>query len=191
MGIKEGITSKQVIKVFLICLVVGFFLFVFALFQTCKTKSTSVSKKEPFQELIGKELVLKRPVRLFLQKYPVREDYPYGMSDSNMYSWQSFTAMLKAEEPEIELGDSIAENAKLVFDKATLYTPGVSGFSRSKLFGTLSSSDGKSYKVEFPWGDLDSNLPWKGSQKAYRFELAPWQTVKDTNHYYLPTAQWW
>lgn len=191
MGIKEGITTKQVVKIFLICVVVGFFLFVFALFQTCKTKSTNISKKEPFKDLIGKELVLKRPVRLFMEKYPTREDYPYVLSDTNMHSWSTYTSMLQADVLEIKLSDTISENSKIIFDKAIQYTPGVSGFSRSKLFGTLSSTEGKTYQVEVSWGKLNSNLDWKGSQKAYKFELAPWQSEIDTASYYLPDAQWW
>jgi hypothetical protein len=191
MAPKKELSAKRVVKIVLICIVVGFFLFVFFLFQTCKTKSTNIGNKDPFKDLIGKELVLKRPVRLFMEKYPTRKEFPYVMADTNLYSWQNYTAALQATEPEIKLSDSIQENSKVVFEKATQYTPGVSGFSRSKLFGTLTSTEGKTYKVEMQWGELNSSLPWKGSDKAYRFELAPWQTERDTASYYLPTAQWW
>jgi len=191
MGIKEGITAKKVLKIIIICVVVGFFLFVFALFQTCKTKSTSISKRDPFKEVIGKELIIKRPVRLFMPKDPDKTDYPYAISDTNQVSWESYMSGLQANEPEIKLSDSIKENAKVVFDKAVIYTNGVSGFSRPKLFGTLTSTEGNTYKVEFCWGKYESGYPWKGSHQPYKFSIAPWQEVQDTAHYYLPSAQWW
>lgn len=191
MGIKEGITAKKVIKIFIICLIVGFILFVFAIIQTVKTKSTNISKKAPYKEVLGKELVTKRPIRLFMEQTPTKKEYPYAMSDTNQTFWKSYTAMLQADEPVIKLSDSVEANAKVIFDKAVMYTNGVSGSSNPRLFGTLTSADGKTYKVEFLWGTYDYNYPWKVSQRGYLFELAPWQTVKDTTHYYLPNAEWW
>lgn len=191
MGIKEGITGKKVIKIFIICIVVGFLLFVLAIIQTVKTKSTSISKKAPYKELIGKELITKRPIRLFMEKNPVKKDYPYALSDTNQSYWNSYMASLGADNPEIKLSDSVDANSILVFDKAVMYTNGVSGSSDPRLFGTLSSPEGKTYKVEFRWGKYDYNYPWKVSQRGYLFELAPWQTALDTSHYYLPNAEWW
>src|SRR5690606_25401064 len=132
MGIKEGITAKKVIKIFIICLIVGFILFVFAIIQTVKTKSNNISKKAPYKEALGKELVTKRPIRLFMEQTPTKKEYPYAMSDTNQTFWKSYTAMLQADEPVIKLSDSVEANAKVVFDKAVMYTNGVSGSSRSE-----------------------------------------------------------
>lgn len=164
--------------------------FVFILYATIKTKSTSLNKYEPFKEWIGQTVTLNKVTILFKDKIPMNDnsDYPYMLLDSLHPQWRYI-------EEQKEIGDieeiiSFPAGTQLRFDKAIQYTNGVSGSSYPTIFGTI-IYNGQNYKIGYQWGTMDIGKSFDKIEKCWQFHQAPWQTSADLNFYALPTAMFW
>ena len=171
-------------------IVAGAGFFIFILYATVKTKSTSIEAYAPFNEFVGKTLTLQRETVLFREKMPTYDNsaYPDILLDNKHPRWQ-YIAQLE------NLGDikkivKFPAGTKFTAEKAVQYTNGVSGFSYPTIFGTV-FYDGTKYKIAYQWGDIDISRSLDKIDKCWRFHQAPWQDKQDTAFYTLPKARFW
>jgi len=97
---KKELTGKRVLKIALLVVIGAIFLFCFMLYATVKTKSTSLSKITPFQEIINKPLTLVRDVELFVEEFPSNDDFPNLITDRYQRNYQNLHERLTIEEPD-------------------------------------------------------------------------------------------
>lgn len=187
---KKELTGKRVLKIALLVVIGAIFLFCFMLYATVKTKSTSLSKITPFQEIINKPLTLVRDVELFVEEFPSNDDFPNLITDRYQRNYQNLHERLTIEEPDAKFIVKIPAGQQVVFSKATMYTNGVSGSSKPCLFGTINYG-GNEYKVEYQWGDQSIGRRFDKIPESWSFPLAPWQSTIDLKFYKLPIAEWW
>ncbi|MBX3253591.1 MAG: hypothetical protein KF862_05570 [Chitinophagaceae bacterium] len=164
--------------------------FIFILYATIKTKSTSLRKYEPFKEWVGKSVVLNKEAVLFKEKIPgnTNGEYPYMLMDSLHPRWQYMDEEKSAGN--IEEIVAFPAGTALKLEKAIQYTNGVSGSSSPWIFGTV-SSNGNTYKTGYQWGTRDLEKNFYQIEKCWKFHQAPWQDKTDTTFYALPTAEFW
>lgn len=162
--------------------------FAFLLYQTIKTKSTSLNNYEPFKQLVGKTVTLQKETLLFEEKLKSHEnnEHPYNLTDDlhpqfTLYKNIDFKPMHIATFPAGTI---------LKLEKAVQYTNGTSGFSSPYLFGTI-TANGITYKISYQWGEMSQEKFFDKVDKCWRFHHAPWQTTPDTAWYALPKATWW
>jgi len=108
--------------------------------------------------------------------------------DSLHPQWQ-----YKDEQKEIGDIEEISHFPKgtvIKLEKAIQYTNGVSGSSYPTIFGTIIYNE-KEYKVSYQWGKIDLGKHYDKVEKCWQFHQAPWQDVRDTAFYVLPTANFW
>lgn len=187
---KKELTGKRVLKIALLVVVAAIFLFCFMLYASVKTKSTSLNKITPFQEILNKPLTLVRDVELFIEEFPTNDDFPHLITDRYQRNYQYLHERLTIEVPDARFIVKIPTGQQVVFSKATMYTNGVSGSSKPCLFGTI-DYNGKKYKVEYQWGDQSIGRRFDKIPESWSFAMAPWQTKIDLTFYKLPIAQWW
>lgn len=183
-------TAKKIIGIIALIAICGVVLFIFMIYATIKTKSTSLNKYEPYKEWVGKTVTLDRKTVLFEEKIRMTPNrkYPYTLTDNLHPSWESLNDLEK-KGGAVKI-TTFPAGTKMILEKAVQYTGGVSGFSTPVLFGTI--NDGETvYKVGYPWGETDLNINFIKTEKSWIFNKAPWQTEQDTAHYALPRAAWW
>lgn len=182
--------KKQMIGVIALSIAGGVGILAFIIYATVKTKSTNISKFEPYNEWVGQTVTLDRPAILFQENIPMvdNNDYPYILLDSLHPKW------LYIDEQK-QIGNlqeiiQFAEGTRLNLENAIQYTNGVSGSSYPMIFGTI-TAHGKSYKIGYQWGTLDIGKRMNKVEKCWQFHQAPWQANVDMNFYALPTANFW
>ncbi len=185
-------TAKKIMGIIILIAIGGIGLFIFILYATIKTKSTNISKYEPFNEWVGKTATLNRETILFIDKLPMYKNstYPYVMLDSLHPMWQYAEDRKNLAEPELVEITSFPAGTTLKIEKAIQYTNGVSGSSYPMVFGTVSQS-GRDYKIGYRWGSQNMNKAFANIEECWQFHQAPWQTHADTAFYALPEAHWW
>lgn len=160
------------------------------LLVTLKTRSASLHKVSPFKEFTGATVVLKRPCLLVREQDPQDKAYPYTLTDDLHPAYAGQLERIKRHQPEVVLVDSVAAGTTLRFDKARVYTNGVSGLSTACLSGILQHA-GKAYPITYSWGREDLNKWLNKEEKSWTFWQAPWQDQKDTAFYKIPQAGLW
>ncbi|WP_163516999.1 hypothetical protein [Gelidibacter japonicus] len=183
-------TTKKIMGIIAGVVIGGIGLFVFMLYATIKTKSTSLNKYEPYKEWLGKTVTLNKETVMFKERdYMVlNSKYPYTLLDSLHPNWQ-YLHDLEALGDVVKI-TSFPAGTQLALEKAIQYTNGVSGSSDPILFGTV-NHNGKAYKVGYPWGKQDISKALDQIPESWKFHQAPWQTEQDTAYYALPRANWW
>lgn len=167
-----------------VVIIVGF---IFILYATTKTKSTSLNKYEPFKVWVDKTVTLNKETVLFKDKIPMNNnsDYPYMLLDSLHPKWQYVDE--RKNIGDLEEIATFPAGTVLKLEKAVQYTNGVSGFSYPTIFGTI-TMNGKTYKIGYQWGERDLNKVSEKIERQWYFHQAPWQSSVDTNYYTLPKA---
>lgn len=147
-------TTKRIIGIVALVILAVLIGFIFILYATIKTKSTSLNKFEPYKQWIGKTVVLNKETVLFKESIPMidNSDYPYVLLDSLHPRWRYVEEQKKMGDIEEIIG--FPAGTQLRFDKAIQYTNGVSGSSYPTIFGTI-IYNGKDYKVGYQWGERD------------------------------------
>ncbi len=166
-------------------------LFIFWLYQTVKTKTTSLNKYAPFKEWVGKTVILNNNMKLFKYKtYNSMEDknYPYILMDNRHPDWEYLHRLIESDDVEQII--EIPKGTSLKLEKAVQYTNGVSGGSTPVIFGTITSND-VDYNVSYQWGSKDRVRWFDNIPEYWCFHQAPWQEEVDTTFYYLPIAKIW
>ncbi|SFS71469.1 hypothetical protein [Sphingobacterium wenxiniae] len=183
-------TVKKIMGIIALVIFGGIGLFIFFLYATIKTKSTSLDKYKPFSEWLGKTVTLKRETVLFKEKMRMNTNgkYPYTLIDSLHEGWEYILAL--EENGDVTKITTFPIGTELSLEKAIQYTNGVSGSSYPTIFGTI-KSNGKEYKVGYQWGKLDLSKNYYQIEKSWKFDQAPWQTKQDTADYALPKADFW
>ncbi len=183
-------TIGKIMGIIALVIVGGIGLFIFFLYATIKTKSTSLNKYEPFSEWIGKTVVLHTETMLFKEQMRMNPNskYPYTLADSLNPGWEYILALV--ENGSVTKIATLPAGTELSLERAVQYTNGVSGSSYPTIFGTL-KSNGKEYKVGYQWGDLDLSKNHYKIEKSWKFHQAPWQAEQDTAFYALPKADFW
>lgn len=183
-------TTGKIMGIIALVIVGGIGLFIFFLYATIKTKSTSLDKYDPFKEWVGNIVTLDKEVVVFEEKVKMNSNskYPYVLLDSLHPRWE----YIREQE---EIGDVteikiFPAGTKMMLEKAIQYTNGVSGSSYPTIFGTITDND-KAYKVSYQWGEQDVAKSHYKIEKSWKFHQAPWQTEQDTAYYALPRADWW
>src|SRR5690606_28416995 len=183
-------TTKRIMGIIALVIVVVIAGFIFILYATIKTKSTSLNKYEPFKEWVGKTVTLDKETVVFEEKVKMNANnkYPYVLMDSLHPHWE----YIRDQE---KIGDvtqikTFPQGTKLSLEKAIPYTYGVSGSSYPTIFGTISDGE-KEYRVVYQWGKVDFNIDFIRTEKCWHFNKAPWQSKQDTSHYALPRSDWW
>lgn len=180
---------KKIIGIIALIAIAGIGFFIFILYATIKTKSTSLSKYEPYREWIGKIVILDKETVVFKEKIRMNPNskYPYILLDDLHPQWKYVLEQQKTGD--VDKVAVFPAGAKLTLEKAVQYTNGVSGTSYPTIFGTI--SNGKQiYKVGYQWGNRDFSKSFN-DYKSWYFHKAPWQNEEDTVHYTLPEARWW
>jgi len=185
-------TIKKVMSIIAVVIAGGIGLFVFVLYATIKTKSTSLDQYEPFKEWVGKTVTLYGETVLFEEKVKMNSDptYPYMLLDSLHPQWQYAEERQHMPEPDLEKITVFPAGTKLKIEKAIQYTNGVSGSSYPTVRGTI-IQDGREYRMGYQWGHRDIGKAYDGIEKCWSFNQAPWQTRQDTAYYALPEAKLW
>lgn len=139
---------KKIMGIIALVVFGGIGLFIFMLYATIKTKSTSLNKYEPYKEWLGKTVILHKETVLFKEQSRMNPNgkYPYTLMDSLSPGWEYILA-LEADGSVTKIA-TLPAGTELVFERAVQYTNGVSGSSYPTIFGTL-KSDGKEYKVGY------------------------------------------
>ncbi|GAB3414182.1 hypothetical protein [Niabella aquatica] len=181
-------TTKKIVRIVMWIMAGGIALFIFFLYATIKTKSTSLSSYAPFKEWIGETVTLNRETVLCKEKdyLNVNSNYPYTLLDSLHPDWQK----VEQHHPDIEPVMVFPAGTKLHIEKAVQYTNGVSGSSYPTMFGTI-SENGREYRISYRWGERNLALYFDRTKECWYFHQAPWQSKTDTAFYYLPVAEWW
>ena len=183
-------SAGKIMGIIALVIIGGIGLFVFFLYATIKTKSTSLNKYEPFKEWVGKTVILDKETVVFEEKVRMTPNskYPYMLLDSLHPSWEYvWNQEKKGDVTHIK---TFPAGTELTLEKAIQYTNGVSGSSYPTIFGTIKDGE-KEYKVGYPWGEINISRDFKGIAESWRFHQAPWQTGEDTTYYALPRAEWW
>lgn len=183
-------TTKRIMGIITFVIVVIIVGFIFILYATIKTKSTSLNKYEPFKECIGQTVTLNKQTVLFKDKIPMNNnsDYPYMLLDSLHPQWRYVDE--RKNIGDIEQIVTFPEGTQLKIEKAIQYTNGVSGSSYPMIFGTI-TAHGMDYKTGYQWGERNVSKAFEKIEKCWFFHQSPWQTSADRNFYALPTASWW
>lgn len=170
----------------------GLVLFGFLLYATIKTKTTNLNKYEPFNEWIGKTVILNKQTVLFKDKMYMNgnSDYPYALLDSMHPQWQYIEERKNLSEPDLEEITTFPAGTELRLEKAIQYTNGVSGSSYPTIFGSI-RYHGETHKIGYQWGTMDLGKRFDKVEKCWQFHQAPWQEKADTAFYALPTANFW
>lgn len=179
---------KKLTGILVLIAIGGGGIFVFLLYQTIKTKSTSLDRYEPFKQWIGKTVTLQKETVLFEEKLKLHDniEYSYTLTDD---LHPQFTHYKNIEfNPDYII--TLPAGTILQLEKAVQYTNGTSGFSYPHLFGTI-SANGKTYKIGYQWGDVNQEKYFDKVDKCWKFHQAPWRTTPDTAWYALPEAKWW
>ncbi|MFD2556604.1 hypothetical protein [Sphingobacterium tabacisoli] len=165
-------------------------LFAFILYATIKTKSTGLNQYAPYNEWVGRTVTMDKETVLFKEKISMNDNaaYPYILLDSRHPQWQYVEEQKRIGD--IEEIATFHAGTELRLEKAIQYTNGVSGFSYPTVFGTI-ISNGKEYRVGYQWGKMDIGKSFDKVEKCWQFHQAPWQKVRDTSFYALPTAKFW
>ena len=183
-------TTKRIMGIVIILIVVAIIGFIFILYATIKTKSTRLNKYEPFKEWVGKTVNLNKETVLFKEKIRMNSnsDYPYMLLDSLHPQWQYVDE--QKEIGDIEEIMRFPAGTQLKLDEAVQYTNGVSGSSYPTIFGTI-HFNGNTYKTGYRWGEMDISKRSDKIEKCWQFHQAPWQGGRDAAFYALPTANFW
>lgn len=185
-------TAKKIMGIAALVIIVGIIGFVFFLYATIKTKSTSLNQYEPFTEWVGKTVTLNKKTVLLKEKIPMNDnrDYPYILLDSLHPRWQYVEEQKNMTEADLEEVAIFPSGTTLKLEKAIQYTNGVSGSSYPTIFGTI-TANGHTYKAGYQWGTMAIGKSLDKIEKCWQFHQAPWQDKADTAFYALPTAKWW
>ncbi len=188
----QQLRISKVIKMLIVCLIVGIALFVLMLYGSIKTRSTNISRYAPFSTYIGQTWVLKEETHLFREDeiYVLDSKHPFTLLDRNHEQWAYFQDRVALDAPDVKAIAKVPAGATLKLDKAMQYTNGVSGFSSPTVLGIL-SYNGQQYAVSYRWGTLDLAKSLGKVANCWKFQQAPWQEKVDTAHYALPDAEWW
>jgi len=183
-------TTKRIMGIVAIGILVVVIGFIFILYATIKTKSTSLNNYEPFKEWVGKTVTLNKETVLFKEKIRMNSNsnYPYMLLDSLHPQWRYVEEQKTIGDIEKIIRFPVGTSLKL--DKAIQYTNGVSGSSYPTIFGTI-TAHGMDYKVGYQWGERDVSKAFEKIEKCWFFHQAPWQDKQDTTFYALPTANFW
>jgi len=182
--------KSKIGNIILLVGVLGLLMFGVILYATIKTKTSSLNKVAPFDKLIGQTVRLNREAYL-MQEIPARnDDYPFVLMDPEHENFQWYIDRTVIDPPETVILDTIPAGTPITFEKAIVYTNGVSGHSTPCIFGRL-VINGKDYRVEYSWGKLDLAKWFDQEKKSWKFWRAPWQEAPDTTYYEIPAAQWW
>jgi len=183
-------TTKRIMGIVAIGILVVVIGFIFILYATIKTKSTSLNNYEPFKEWVGKTVTLNKETVLFKEKIRMNSNsnYPYMLLDSLHPQWRYVEEQKAIGDIEEIIRFPVGTSLKL--DKAIQYTNGVSGSSYPTIFGTI-TAHGMDYKVGYQWGERDVSKAFEKIEKCWFFHQAPWQDKQDTTFYALPTANFW
>lgn len=178
--------------IILLVIVGGLGLFIFLLYATIKTKTTSLNKYEPFKSWVGQTVTLQLETVLFKEKLQSNENsqYPYTLLDSLHPQWRYVEERKTMEKPDLEEIAVFAAGTKLHLEKAIQYTNGVSGSSSPTIFGTI-EAQGKQYKIAYQWGQANMSRRFEKIEEYWQFHQAPWQQQVDTGFYALPVANNW
>lgn len=158
-------------KYIAIALVVVALLFIAYLYLLFKSKTTDVSKEQPFIELISHKLTTKRKAIIALNpENNTNETYPYVIEDNSNYGIDNLTIIA-----EIPLGTEITIHS------AKLKKGGVSGTTTACVYGNIQIKN-KDYPFSYIWG----NHHWLNEEKPYwTFALAVWQDEALKDIYFL------
>src|SRR5690606_13662046 len=183
-------TTKRIMGIVAIVILVVVIGFIFILYATIKTKSTSLNNYEPFKEWVGKTVTLNKETVLFKEKIRMNSNsnYPYMLLDSLHPQWRYVEEQKAIGDIEEIIRFPVGTSLNL--DKAIQYTNGVSGSSYPTIFGTI-TAHGMDYKVGYQWGERDVSKAFEKIEKCWFFHQAPWQDKQDTTFYALPTANFW
>lgn len=167
--------------------------FILVFFYTIKTKTRTLNKYEPFNEIIGKTLTLNEKVYLFEDvsgfSPEKKEDYPYRIINEADRNSQSLSNLFDPDPPYYKIIDSLEEGTLLHFNKAKIFTNGVSGGSNIYMYITLNYK-GKETKVLYKWGEESMSKRFDKEEKTWSFKQAPWQHHEDTSFYKIPYGIW-
>lgn len=167
-----------------------FFVFVFLVYVTIKTKSRSLDKTKPFSEQLNHPLKLQEEVYLFKEFVPMSGDLPYSIMEKSHPLFQWYWDRSELEPTETKLIDTIPSGTEITFFKATVFTGGVTGLSDAFLFSKIEKK-GEFYVVQYKWGKEDFGRFLDHKEKTWKFWKAPWQISEDTTYYDVPIAEWW
>ncbi|MFD2966504.1 hypothetical protein [Sphingobacterium bambusae] len=188
----KQVRISKIIKILIFCLIAGIALFVLMLYSSIKTKSTNISRYEPFRAYVGKTWVLQCETYLFQEddSYVLSKKHPFTLMDREHEQWTYFQDRMALDQSDVKLILKIPAGTEFTLREAVQYTNGVSGFSSPTVLGTI-SYDKKHYPVSYRWGTLDLAKSLGKVENCWKFQQAPWQETVDTAHYALPDAEWW
>lgn len=148
-------------------------LFTSLLYLVVRTNKKNVSQEPPFAELVGKTVLLKRPVWLIRNRQAEVHVNPYVLTEPNV-----------PFSDEAALVQTLPVGTQLRIDRVLLLKNGVSGRQTALVVGTWSNAARQLFPFEYEWGTyhfLNEEYPY------WTFPAAPWQTEPDTHRYSLPT----
>ncbi|MFV0566437.1 MAG: hypothetical protein ACK5NB_11465 [Flavobacteriaceae bacterium] len=156
------------LKKIVIILVVGFALFILMLFFTLKNKKKDLSNTAPYNGIVGKELVLLRPVVLCKNDVSTKilEDYTI-YTDTTVYKY------IIEDAPEHY---TLNEGSILKVASVKHFQNPVSGSTRSLVIGkVVHPTTQELVNFEYEWGKRSTSDILNGVEKSWYFPLAPWQ----------------
>ena len=195
-------TPLKIIMVIFSIVIFVILLFILVLYLTVKTKTSDISKEQPFVTWVGKPLVLKT------ETFLVKEDkanydnskFPYLLTDATSYNYDDLVRRnqirIDKSEPcdvcDITFLETFPAGTVVTFHKAVITIGGVSGSSSLIMYGTIEYNN-KKYEVGYYWGRQDhskqADTSGFGMKRYYKFSQAPWQAVIDTTSYLIKDAQ--
>ncbi len=146
---------------------------VFAFYEALRTKTKDVSKKNPFNDLIGANLTLKRDIILAknLKEFYLEQIY-FLTKDEEL-----FEGVQKIEV--------IPKGTKITIESATFHTNGTSGSTTNNIVGTvLVKKLMKEIQFEYSWGSYNM-ICIEEPCDYWTFPLAVWQEKQDFKKYFI------
>lgn len=148
-------------------------IFIFLLYYVLKNTTKDVSDKEPYAEIMNKQIVtIDDAVYIENTTHLDIKEYPNELQDHQNID------LSRVKHTVVPKG-SIVE-----FNKAISIKGGTSGFTNSYLLGTLTLKEtNKKIPIVYSWGFLKT-FCLEEPCNYWEFKKAPWQTEIDTKKYF-------
>ncbi|WOK08449.1 hypothetical protein RT717_07335 [Imperialibacter roseus] len=144
------------------------------LYYVLSTKVTDVSTFEPYSEIVGTTVVLKRAAVIVRNLDAFVNEHPYLLIEIDQGLFEGSEAM-----------DTLPIGTSLGIQKAKHFTNGSSGFTHAFVLGWVElPGSGEIVPFEYGWGEQHISL-YGEEEEYWTYPVALWQENANTAKFYM------
>ncbi|CAD5279334.1 MULTISPECIES: hypothetical protein [unclassified Imperialibacter] len=144
------------------------------LYYALRTKVTDVSSFEPYSEIVGTTVVLKRPAVIVRNLDAFVNEHPYLLIEIDQGLFEGTEAI-----------DTLPIGTSLEIQKAKHFTNGSSGFAHAFVLGWVElPGSGKIVPFEYGWGEQHISL-YDEEVEYWTYPMALWQENANARKFYV------